>query len=87
MAITKVKTVNKVEVYPPFDSSAESTSNNKWSRLWVEYKIVLDDTSDDELPVISHTQKNLVRYTADGSANAFSGEETYVKTLISALWT
>ena len=68
MAITKVKTVNKVEVYPPFDSSAESTSNNKWSRLWVEYKIVLDDTSDDELPVTSYTQKNLVRYNTDGSA-------------------
>ena len=87
MAITKVKTVNKVEVYPPLDSSAESTSNNKWSRLWVEYKIVLDDTSDDELPVTSYTQKNLVRYNTDGSAYDFSREETYVKTLITALWT
>ena len=45
------------------------------------------DSVDDELPVISHTQKNLVRYNADGSAYDFSGEETYVKTLISALWT
>ena len=87
MAITKVKTVNKVEVYPPFDSSAESTSNNKWSRLWVEYKIVLDDTSDDELPVTSYTQKNLVRYNTDGSAYDYNSEAAYVKTLIGVLWT
>ena len=87
MAITKEKTVNKVEVYPPSDPSAESTSNNKWSRLWVEYKIVLDDTSDDELPVTSYTQKNLVRYNTDGSPYDYNSEDEYVKTLIGVLWT
>tara|TARA_X000001382_G_scaffold124107_1_gene108407 strand:- start:130 stop:390 length:261 start_codon:yes stop_codon:yes gene_type:complete len=85
MAITKVVTVNKIEVYPG-DSSKDAATNAAWPRILVEARIVLDDTTDAELPVTSYKQTNLGKFNGDGTPYDTSGEDALVQTLATALW-
>lgn len=85
MAITKVVTVNKIEVYPG-DSSEDAPPNAQWPRMLVETKIVLDDTTDAELPVTTYKQTNLGKFNGDGTAYDTSGQDALVQTLATALW-
>ena len=51
MAITKVTKVQRIEVYPPADSTAASTTNDAHERVMVVYEDTLDDSADADLPV------------------------------------
>ena len=87
MAITKVTTVQRIEVYPIADSSADDTSNNKHESVMVVYNDTLDDSSDADLPVTATRVKHLYKFVEDGgAATDYSGEDALVQTVCGAIW-
>ena len=50
MAITKSKSVQRLEVYPPADTSADDAHNAKHESVMVVYENLMDDPNDDDLP-------------------------------------
>ena len=87
MAITKVTTVQRIEVYPIGDSSADDTSNNKHESVMVVYNDTLDDSSDADLPVTATRVKHLYKFVEDGgAATDYSGEDALVQTVCAAIW-
>ena len=87
MAITKVTKVQRIEVYPPADSSAEDTVNAKHETVMVVYEDTLDDSADADLPVTATRVKNLTKLVADdGAATDYSGEDALVKSVADKLW-
>ena len=87
MAITKVTKVGRVEVYPPMDSSAASTTNDAHERLMVVYEDTLDDSADADLPVTATRVKHLTKLVEDdGAATDYSGEDALVKSVADKLW-
>jgi len=70
MAITKTKTVRRIECQPTVDS---------W-QIVVTYKVVFDDTEDSELPAESQIQ------VAFNSGDTISGEPQDVQDVCNALW-
>ena len=87
MAITKTTKVQRVEVYPPADSSAASTTNDAHERLMVVYEDTLDDSADADLPVTATRVKHLTKLVEDGgAATDYSGEDALVKTICDAIW-
>tara|TARA_A200000159_G_scaffold13288_1_gene11110 strand:+ start:812 stop:1102 length:291 start_codon:yes stop_codon:yes gene_type:complete len=95
MAITKTKTLQRMEVYPASDSSAESTTNQGNPSVMVNYQIMFDDSTDDELPAPSpltkHMHRYVVTYADDGTesstATDVTGELQIVQDVCAALWT
>ena len=87
MAITKTTKVQRIECYPPADSSADDTANAKHESLMVVYEDTLDDSTDADLPVTATRVKHLYRYVEDGgSATDYSGEDALVQTVCGAIW-
>ena len=87
MAITKVTTVQRIEVYPIVDSSADDTSNNKHESVMVVYNDTLDDSADADLPVTATRVKHLFKFVEDGgAATDYSGEDALVQTVCGAIW-
>lgn len=87
MAITKDTKVQRIEVYPPADTSADDTANAKHETLMVVYQDIIDDPDDDDLPVTADRPKHLSKYQADGGdATDYSGELPLVQTVCSAIW-
>ena len=87
MAITKTTKVQRLECYPPADSSAADTANAKHETLMIVYEDTLDDDSDADLPVTATRVKHLSKYQADGgSATDYSGEDALVQTVCGAIW-
>jgi hypothetical protein len=87
MAITKTTTVQRIEVYPPADSSADDTANAKHETLMVVYQDTIDDPADDDLPVTADRPKHLSKYQSDGGdATDYSGEDALVQTVCDAIW-
>jgi len=87
MAITKVTNVQRLEVYPPADSSADDTANAKHETVMVVYEDTLDDSTDDDLPVVATRVKHLYKYVEDGGdATDYSGEDALVQTVCGAIW-
>ena len=87
MAITKTTAVQRLEVYPPSDSSAADTANAKHETMMVVYEDTLDDSSDADLPVTATRVKHLSKYvTDDGAATDYSKEDALVKTVCAAIW-
>jgi len=70
MAITKTKTVRRIECQPTVDS---------W-QIVVTYKVVFDDTEDSELPAVSQIQ------VAFNNGDTISGEPQDVQDVCNALW-
>ena len=60
MAITKTTAIQRLEVYPPADSSAADTANAKHETVMVVYEDTLDDTADADLPVVASMLKMVV---------------------------
>lgn len=85
MAITRVRTVNRIETYP---------RDPDWLVV-VFYEETFDDTEDAELPITSDRKAVLQRYTitqdSDGNdvsnPTDISGEDVAVQTVCNALWT
>ena len=98
MAITKITKVQRCEVYPKTDASAEATVSAAWPTLMVVYEDVLDDPDDAELPVtatrVKHLQKFTITYGTDSDGNptessaatVVTGEDALVQTICTAIW-
>ena len=98
MAITKTTKVQRCEVYPKADASAEATVSAAWPTLMVVYEDTLDDAEDNDLPVTATRVKHLEKFTlthgtdsngdptTSSADTVVSGEDALVQTLCTALW-
>ena len=87
MAITKTTKVQRVEVYPPTDTSADDTANAKHETLMVVYEDTLDDTEDADLPVTATRVKHLTKFVEEGgAATVVTGEAQLVQDICGAIW-
>ena len=87
MAITKTTKVQRIEVYPPADSSAADSANAKHETVMVVYEDTLDDSADADLPVTATRVKHLYKFVEDGgAATDYSGEDALVQTVCGAIW-
>ena len=87
MAITKTTTVQRCEVYPLMDSTAETTANAKHPSVMVVYNDAMDDAEDADLPITATRVKHLSKFVEDGgSATDVSGEDALVQTICGAIW-
>ena len=87
MAITKTTKVQRMEVYPPADSSAADSANAKHETVMVVYEDTLDDSADKDLPVVATRVKNLTKFVEDGgAATGYATEDTLVKAVLDAIW-
>ena len=88
MAITQVRTVQRIETYPKSDSSAADTLNDGNPRVMVVYEYTFDDTSDAALPVTSSKVVHLVRYSDEANATAtdVTGEDQLVQDICGGIW-
>ena len=86
MAITKTRSVQRIEVYPGSGDNDE--------QVMVVYENTFDDSEDDELPVISTKIVHLYKTTTDNSDpenpvvtnTDISGEDALVQTVCNAVW-
>lgn len=84
MAITKTRSVQRIEVYPGAEEE----------RIMVVYEYSFDDSEDDELPVTNTQVKHLEKSTTDYSDpenpvvtnTDISGEDALVQTVCNAVW-
>ena len=87
MAITKTTAVQRLEVYPLLDASANNDQNAKHESVMVVYEDTLDDSGDADLPVVATRVKYLHKYVEDGGeATDYSNEDDLVKTVCAAIW-
>ena len=86
MAIVRTRSVERVEVYPAQDSSADATTNDAHCSLMVIYEELFDDTSDPELPVATSRVLNLYKFDDEGTATDVTGEDQLVQDICGAIW-
>ena len=98
MAITKTTKVQRCEVYPKADASAEDTVSAAWPTVMVVYEDMLDDTEDADLPVTATRVKHLEKFTItvsedsegnvtqSSAATVVSGEDALVQSICGAVW-
>ena len=87
MAITKTTVVQRLEVYPAGDASANNDQNAKHETVMVVYEDTLDDSGDADLPVTASRVKHLTKLVADdGAETDYSKEHALVKTVCAAIW-
>ena len=87
MAITRTTSVQRCEVYPLMDSSADNTANSKHPSIMVVYIDSFDDSEDSTLPVESNRVVHFNKFVQDGgAATTMSGENVLVQTIATALW-
>ena len=98
MAITKTTKVQRCEVYPKADASAETTVSAAWPTVMVVYEDVLDDPDDSELPVTATRVKHLSKFTlttttdsegevtTTSAATVVTGEDALVQSICGAVW-
>ena len=67
MAIEKTTTVQEIRVRPA-TGTGDATLNTNYPTMQVEYRVVLDDSGDDELPVTSYYVKEYTKLVEDGGA-------------------
>ena len=98
MAITKTTKVQRCEVYPKADASADATVSAAWPTIMVVYEDTLDDAEGNDLPVTATRVKHLEKFTlthgtdsngdptTSSADTVVSGEDALVQTLCTALW-
>ena len=89
MAISSSKSVQRLEVYPLADSSADDTANAKHPTVMVVYENTLSGTgADAHLDGQVSTQVvHLSKFVEDGgSATDVTGEDALVQTVCGAIW-
>ena len=87
MAISKTTTVDRIEIYPAEDASAEATTLQAHARVMVMYMDLLDDPDDTELPVTAYREKVFNKFVEDGGADTdVSGEPALVQSICTAAW-
>ena len=84
MAITKTTSISNIVVVPKDASAASSTNaGNPMITVWS----IIDDDSDNELPMSRKTAKYIYRYVEDGgSATDVSSEDALVQSIAAAIW-
>jgi hypothetical protein len=87
MAITKTEVLQRCEIYPASDPSAESGENAANPTLMVVMEITFDDTGDAELPVVSNKVSLLSRYDDDGNPSDVSNYIQMIQNICAAVWT
>ena len=86
MAITNVRTVQRVEVYPGPGEDDPS--------VMVVYEHTFDDTDDDQLPVTTSATRHIHRYvitvaedgTETQTATDITGEDQLVQDICAGIW-
>ena len=86
MAITKTTAIDRIELNPPVNASAASSTNDANWRLMVFYVDTLDDASDADLPVTAGRTKHFVRYDDEGNAVDISTEPQVVQDVAASVW-
>jgi len=89
MAISNTTTVQRLEVYPPADSSADDTANAKHETIMVVYNNTLTGTGADAGldGSVSTTVKHLSKFQEDGGdATDVTGEDQLVQDVAGAIW-
>ena len=94
MAISKTTAVQRVEVYPPADSSADTGTSLPWPTLMVVYIDTLDDPDDAELPITANRVKHLSKFSTtvaeDGTeslaATSVTSEDQLIQDICGAVW-
>ena len=86
MAITKTTTVQRIDVIPAVDSSAEDTTNEAHPTAYVVYLDTIDDSSDDDLPIVHTRGKNFEKFDSEGNATVYSSEDALVQDVLGAIW-
>ena len=80
-------TLQRVETYPPMDSTSADDTNAKYPTLMVVYNDVFDDADDAQLPVTATKVLNFSKYVEDGGDDTdMSGEDALVQTIATAIW-
>ena len=91
MAINKTVTIERIEVFPPENTSAENT-NKAHESIVVVSTITFTGTgqnaSDVDLPMVQTTSKTLYYYSdeANGTKTSVVGEDALVQTVANAIW-
>lgn len=85
MAITKTRVLSEIVVTPLMDSSAEDTANDKHPVMVLSY---FDTYTEDGVEDVSKlVRKELKKFVEDGgSATDVSGEDAFVQTIATAIW-
>lgn len=86
MAITKTTAVQRIDVIPAADSSADDTTNPAWPVAYVVYLDTIDDSTDDDLPIVHTRGKTFEKFDSEGNATVYSEEDTLVQTVLGAIW-
>lgn len=89
MAISNTVSVQRIEVYPLADSSADDTANAKHPRLFVVYNNTLSGTGADAGldGTVNTNTKNFTKFVEDGgAATDMTGEDALVQTVATAVW-
>ena len=89
MAISSTKTVQRVEVYPLADSSADATANAKHPTMMVVYENTLTGTGGDAHldGTVATEVKHLSKFVSDGGFD-FTNSSSFdlVQTICGAIW-
>ena len=86
MAITKTTAIQRIDVIPAADSSADDTTNPAWPTAYVVYLDTLDDSSDDDLPIVHTRGKTFEKFDSEGNTTVYSSEDALVQDVLSAIW-
>jgi hypothetical protein len=86
MAITKNTKVERIDITPAVDSSADSTTNDAYPTVYVVYLDTIDDSSDDDLPIVHTRGKTFYKFNSDGDETTYSSEDSLIQTVLGAIW-
>lgn len=85
MAITKTIELSEVVVTPAINSSAADTANDKHPVMIVSYFDTYTEDGVAEKP--KHREVTLKKFVSDGgAATDVSGEDAFVQTIATAIW-
>ena len=93
MAINKTVTIERIEVFPPEDTSSEAENTNRaYPSVHVVQVITFTGTgqnaSDVDLPSVQSSSKALFYYSdeANGTKTSVVGEDALVQKVCNAIW-
>lgn len=86
MAITKTTTIERIDVFPAYDESADAAENAAHPRAYVVYRDTIDDESDDDLPIVQSRGKTFEKFDSEGNATVYSSEDSLVQSVLGGIW-
>ena len=86
MAITKTTIVERIDVFPAADPSADDTTYQAHPTAYVVYQDTIDDSSDDDLPIVHQRGKDFTKFDFEGNATVYSSEDALVVSVLNGIW-